>query len=123
MKQILIISGFISVGLGVLGMFIPLLPTTPFLLLAGVCFARSSQKAHHWLLNNRICGEYIRNYRQNRSIRLSHKISAVSLLWITIGYSVVFAPLHFTVKILLLIIAAAVSKHILGLNTYVPGKT
>jgi uncharacterized protein len=117
MKHVLIIVGFISVSLGVAGMFIPLLPTTPFLLLAGVCFARSSKRAHAWLLNNRLCGDYIRNYRHHRSIKLSHKISAVSLLWITIGYSVIFSPLHFIIKLLLLFIAAAVSKHILGLNT------
>jgi uncharacterized membrane protein YbaN (DUF454 family) len=116
-KQLLVISGSLSVALGLTGMFIPLLPTTPFLLLAGVCFAKSSKRAHTWLLTNRWCGEYIRNYQEKKGISLKHKILSLSLLWLTIGYSILFIAVYFWLKLLLFFIAAGVTYHILTMNT------
>jgi uncharacterized membrane protein YbaN (DUF454 family) len=65
-RILLIITGTLFVGLGIVGIFIPVLPTTPFLLLAAACYARSSRKFHEWLLNNRWFGDYIRNYLQGK---------------------------------------------------------
>jgi uncharacterized membrane protein YbaN (DUF454 family) len=87
MKIALNLIGGIAVLLALLGVFLPLLPTTPFLLLASACFARGSTRLHGWLLNNKLFGEYIRNYEQGRGIPLRGKIVALALLWASIGYS------------------------------------
>ena len=73
--------------LAILGVFLPLLPTTPFLLLASACFARGSTRLHGWLLNNRMFGKYISNYEQGRGIPLRGKVTALAMLWASIGYS------------------------------------
>jgi uncharacterized membrane protein YbaN (DUF454 family) len=87
MKLALNLIGGIAVVLAILGVFLPLLPTTPFLLLASACFARGSTRLHRWLLNNRVFGEYIRNYEQGRGIPLRGKVTALAMLWASIGYS------------------------------------
>ena len=73
--------------LAILGVFLPLLPTTPFLLLASACFARGSTRLHKWLLNNRVFGSYLRNYEQGRGIPLRGKVTALAMLWASIAYS------------------------------------
>jgi uncharacterized membrane protein YbaN (DUF454 family) len=108
----------ISTAIGIIGIFLPILPTTPFLLLAAYCFARSSHKFYIWLNTNRLCGEYISNYRERKGIKLKHKILTILFLWLTIGYSVIFFVAIIWVKILLLIIAIAVSIHLIRLKTF-----
>jgi len=66
----LIVVGTISTALGILGIFVPILPTTPFLLLAAACYSRSSQRFYDWLLNNKYFGNYIRNYLEKKGIPL-----------------------------------------------------
>ena len=117
LQIILVILGTLSVGLGIIGIFLPLLPTTPFLLLAAFLYARSSQRFYNWLLTNRWYGSYIRNYRERRGISLRIKIIAVSTLWITITCSALFAVKILWVRIILFLIAAAVSWHILSFKT------
>jgi uncharacterized membrane protein YbaN (DUF454 family) len=87
MKLTLNLIGAIAVVLALLGVFLPLLPTTPFLLLASACFARGSTRLHSWLLNNKLFGAYLRNYEQGRGIPLRGKVVALALLWASIGYS------------------------------------
>ncbi len=116
-KLLLSILGVISLSLGILGIFLPLLPTTPFLLLAAALFAKSSERLYNWLLNHKYFGPYIKNFREHRSIPLHIKIIAITLLWTTISYSALFiVPLLF-VKILLFAIAIAVSIYILSFKT------
>lgn len=113
----LVAGGTLSVALGVLGMFLPLLPTTPFLLLAAYCYARSSKKFHHWLMTNRWCGEYLRNYQEGRSITLKHKILTISLLWLSMSYSAIVVVSQWWVKVILFLIAAGVTVHLVRMKT------
>jgi len=87
-KPLLIILGSFFLGLGILGIFIPGLPTTPFLLLAAGCYFRSSDRLYKWLLNHYIFGRYIRNFRENRSISLHSKIISLVAMWLMISLSV-----------------------------------
>jgi len=116
-KPLFIIFGIIFTWLGIFGIFLPILPTTPFLLLAAACFARSSEKFYHQLLNNKYLGQYITDFREKRGVPLRVKIISVTLLWLTISYSAFFAVKILWVKILLFVIAICVSIHILSLKT------
>lgn len=81
MKPLYNVAGALAVLLGILGLFLPLLPTTPFLLLASWCFARGSSRLHRWLLSHRVFGEYLRNFEAGRGIPLKAKILATTMLW------------------------------------------
>ena len=116
-RALLLVGGTVCVALGILGIFLPVLPTTPFLLLAAACYARCSERAYHWLMTNRWCGEYIRNYREGNGVLLRHKLLAISLLWLMIGYAAFFAVRLLWVKILLLCIAAGVTVHLVMIRT------
>jgi len=116
-RILLIIAGTFFVGLGIVGIFVPVLPTTPFLLLAAACYARSSQRFYGWLLNNKWFGSYIRNYLERKGVPLRVKVVTVTLLWITIGSSVAFAVNILVVKLILILIAVGVSIHILSIRT------
>ncbi|TRX53421.1 YbaN family protein [Thalassomonas sp. M1454] len=77
-RVLLILLGFSFVALAALGAFLPVLPTTPFLLLAATCFAKSSKRCHQWLLNNKLFGPIIENWQLNRCIPAKAKILAIS---------------------------------------------
>jgi len=113
----LIVAGTISTALGILGIFVPILPTTPFLLLAAACYSRSSQRFYDWLLNNKYFGNYIRNYRERKAIPLKVKVLTLAVLWATIGCTVTFAVEILFVRVLLIMIAIGVSIHIFSLRT------
>ena len=112
-RHLIFIGGFISLILGIIGIAIPILPTTPFLLLASAAFAKSSEKFNKWLLNNKILGTYIKNYREGNGLPLKIKVLTLSLLWITILISTVFLMDLLWVVIILICIAIAVSIHII----------
>jgi len=116
-RRLLILAGTIFVGLAVLGVFLPLLPTTPLLLLAAACYARSSKRFSNWLLSNRLFGKTIKNYREGKGVSLKLKAWSILLLWITIGCSVAFAVHILAVRVVLIIIALGVTVHILSIRT------
>lgn len=87
-KALLVAAGSLCIVLAVLGVFLPLLPTTPFLLLASACYVRSSERLHGWLMGNRLLGGYIRNFRERRGIPLRGRVVTVVLLWLPLLYSV-----------------------------------
>lgn len=120
-RYFLIAAGWIFVGLGLVGAVLPLLPTTPFLLLAAACFARSSQRFYHWLHANRLFGDYLRRYRDGEGIPLRAKVISISLLWLTLTSSALFAlPSHWWhLRLGLVLIGLAVSVHILRIRTRV----
>ncbi|MDD5501872.1 MAG: YbaN family protein [Candidatus Thermoplasmatota archaeon] len=113
----MMLAGSVFLALGIVGIFIPLLPTTPFLLLAAACYARSSQKFYNWLINNRLLGNYVRNYREGNGIPVNVKIFTISLLWITIGCSALFAVDALFVRIILVLVAIGVTIHVLSVRT------
>ena len=111
-RRLLIGAGTLSTGLGIIGIFIPILPTTPFLLLAAACYMRSSERFYQWLINNRIFGAYVRNYIEGRGMPVRIKIFTILLLWLAIGLSITFAVQNIVVRIVLICIAIGVTAHI-----------
>ncbi len=103
--------------LGVVGIVIPILPTTPFLLLAAFCYFRGSERMYKWLLSNKWFGEYIKNYREGKGVPLKVKVLAISFLWVAISFSAIFVVDNIWIRIILLIIAIGVSIHIVTLKT------
>lgn len=118
MKLALNIIGCLAVLLGILGIFLPLLPTTPFLLLASACFARGSDRLHNWLLSHGTFGEYLRNFEEGRGIPARAKALALVMMWSSIGYAAWRTP-HWWVQVLLLVVAVSVSIYLLRLPTCV----
>ena len=112
-KALYFTGGTISLILGIIGIVLPILPTTPFLLLAAACYARSSEKFYNWLLNNRILGSFIRNYREGKGMPKKIKIFTISLLWITILLTSFIFVRTVWIRYVLIIIAIAVTIHII----------
>ena len=117
-KGIFVVAGTISLGLGALGVFLPVLPTTPFLLLSAAFYYKGSERMHRWLLNNKLFGNYIKNYKEGRGIALKAKAITLCLLWTTICYSAFFIVNVTALQIVLFVIAGGVSIHILTLPTF-----
>ncbi|MBX8605813.1 YbaN family protein [Pseudomonas cichorii] len=92
-RYLLVAVGWTSVGLGVIGIFLPVLPTTPFLLLAAACFARSSPRFYNWLVNHKRLGPWIRDYLAGNGIPLKGKVYAIGLMWVSISLSCYLVPL------------------------------
>jgi len=116
----LITLGMVSLVTGVVGIFLPLIPTTGPLLLAAVCFDRSSPRFHSWLMNNRYLGSYIRNYREGRGLPMMQKVCTIGLLWTTISISILFAVNAWWGRALLAAVAIGVTWHVATLPTYRP---
>ena len=118
-KVLLFIVGTFSLALGAIGIFLPILPTTPFLLLSAACYLRSSDRMHKWLLGSRWFGEYLKNYQEGRGIPLKTKLLAMSVMWGAIIYSTFFVLDEIlTAQVALLLIALGVSIHLVRLPTF-----
>ena len=117
MKIIFIISGSIALALGIMGIFMPLLPTTPFLLLAAALFFRSSPRLYEWLLNQKHLGPYIRNFREYKAIPLRAKIISVSMVWLTLLYCAYILHSQPWLSALMIALARAITWHILSYKT------
>lgn len=116
-KYFLIALGWCFVAMGIIGIFVPIWPTTIFFILAAWCFAKSSDKFYNWLINHPRFGKFIRDYREHRGMPLKAKIIAVTMVIVAIGSSVFFFTQTMWVRILLVGIAFGVSGYILSLNT------
>lgn len=116
MKYILIISGSISLFLGVVAAFVPLLPTTPFLILSLYCYLKSSKRLYEWLLGHRIFGRYLYNYVTYRAIEKKTKIYTIVFFWISLIVSMLLF-MNLYICILLTLIGIAVSIHVGSLKT------
>lgn len=117
MKYILTALGLVALGLGILGIFLPVLPTTPFLLLAAALFLRSSRSLYDWLLNHPKLGPYISNFMVHKSIPLKIKILSVSMVWITLLNCAVFVAEHWAFRLFFIALAVCITAHILSYKT------
>jgi uncharacterized membrane protein YbaN (DUF454 family) len=119
-RALLILAGTLCVALGILGIVLPVLPTTPFLLLAAVCYARSSRRFYHWLMTNRWFGRYVRRYQEGKGIPVKLKVLAILLLWLVSGYAIWFVATLWWVRLILCIVAIGVTIHLMAIKTSKP---
>lgn len=117
MKTLYIALGSVSLALGIVGIFLPLLPTTPFLLLAAALYFRGSPRLYAWLMNHPRLGPYIRRFREEKALPLRAKILSVSLMWITILHCTFFLIPLLWVKIVLWVVSAVTTAYILSFKT------
>lgn len=117
MKLLYTILGSISLALGIIGIFLPVLPTTPFLLLTATLYFRSSPKLYAWLIHHKKLGPYIQSFRENKALTLKTKMISIGLTWLTILYCVLFILSGPWLKTLLLLIASGVTIYILSFKT------
>jgi uncharacterized membrane protein YbaN (DUF454 family) len=117
-KGLFVVAGTVFLALGGLGVFLPILPTTPFLLLSAAFYYKGSERMHRWLLNNKWFGSYIKNYKEGRGISTKGKIFTLLLLWMTISFSGLFLVDVLAIQLILLVTAAAVSIHVAALPTF-----
>lgn len=115
-RHLLVAAGFVCVGIGVVGVIVPLLPTTPFLLLAAYCFLRGSPRWHAWLLGNRVFGRYIHDYLAYRAVPRRMKIGALAVLWVCLSVSAALVCIWY-VALILVTIGVVVTVHIVRLRT------
>ncbi|RCW66950.1 YbaN family protein [Saliterribacillus persicus] len=106
-----IIGGSLSIGIGLIGIVVPILPTTPLIILGGFCYGKSSPRLHNWLLENKYFGKYLKDYHQGKGVPLRIKLFAVTIVWTSMLFTLLVIPL-IAVKILMLLIATWVTYFI-----------
>lgn len=119
-KGLLIVVGWLSVGSGVVGLFLPLVPTVPFLLLAVACFARSSSKFHGWLVDHVYLGPLVRDYLNGGGIPRKAKVMAICMVWVSFPVSTIFFARAVWLKVLLIAIAFGITVYLVLLPTAKP---
>ncbi|WP_406666817.1 YbaN family protein [Gallaecimonas sp. GXIMD1310] len=107
MRIVFVLAGWLAVALGVLGIFLPVLPTTPFILLAAWCFAKGSPRWHQWLRDNRYFGQMVRDWERERGLRRRYRNRAVAMMLVTFAISIYLVPSN-GLRLMLLTIMAAV---------------
>ena len=115
MKALVFALGWISVVLGVIGIFLPVLPTTPFLLLAAACFVRTSPRFYHWLISHPRLGKYVIYYLDGKGIPLKAKIYTLAIMWTTLLTTAFILVPRTTVQVILPMIGIGTSIYILQL--------
>jgi uncharacterized membrane protein YbaN (DUF454 family) len=116
-RTLFVICGTIALGIGIIGVFVPILPTTPFLLLAAVCYLKGSRRLYKALLCNRFFGKYIRNYLEGKGMPLRVKIWTLSLLWVTLILTAIFATDNWIFRLILALVLIGVTIHIWKIKT------
>ncbi len=117
-KGFYVVLGTIALAIGFIGIFLPVIPTTPLVLLAAACYMRGSKRLHGWLLESKWFGETIRTYQSGQGLRKATKVRAIGLMWIVITISAVFYVDSLPVRVVMLVTAILVTRYLLGLPTY-----
>ena len=117
MRLFLTLMGLISLGLGILGAFLPVLPTTPLLLLSAALFLRGNEKLYDWLMNHPKLGTYISNFTKHKAIPLRVKVVSITFLWLTLLNCAIFVADHIALRLFFLVLAVTVTVHILSYRT------
>jgi uncharacterized membrane protein YbaN (DUF454 family) len=112
-----VVAGTISLAVGVVGVVVPVLPTTPFLLIAAACYLRGSKRMYNWMVANRYLGGYLRDYLEGKGISIRAKAASILLLWTLIVLSAAFATSDTVVRVVLIAVAIGVTLHLLTLKT------
>lgn len=115
-RPLLIAAGVLLVAIGTIGLFVPLLPTTIFLILAAGCFGKSSPGAYRWLTTNRLFGPMLRDYHEGRGATLKTKVFSIAFLWAGLAVAIWFVP-NLWVDAVLVAIGAGVTVHLVRLRT------
>lgn len=118
-KGFYVVLGTLALALGFIGIFLPVIPTTPLVLLAAACYMRGSERLHGWLLASKWFGETIRTYQSGQGLRKATKVKAIGLMWIVITISAVFYVEILPVRVMMFGTAILVTRYLLGLPTYV----
>jgi len=119
-RRLFVVAGTVALIIGVIGIVIPVLPTTPFLFLAAICYMRGSQRLYNALLRNRFAGNYIRNYLEGKGMSLKMKIWTLSLLWAAIILTSALATDSLIIRIILAAVLIGVTIHIFKIKTIRP---
>lgn len=117
LRFILIAIGWFSIAAGIVGIFLPIMPTVPFLLLAAVCFSKSSVRFHTWLVEHEQLGPLVRDFLVSGAVPLKAKVAALTMIWISFPLSAFFLVEVFWLKVLLISAATAVTLYLLYLPT------
>ena len=120
MHIILTILGLLALGMGILGIFLPVLPTTPFLLLASALFLRSNRRLYTCLMEHPKLGPYIKNFLVHKSIPMKVKVGSISVIWLTLLNCAIFVAEHWALRLMFIVIATGVTIHILSFKTLKP---
>ena len=120
-RALYIVAGFVFVGLGALGVVLPVMPTTIFVILAAGCFAKSSPRFERWLIRNRTFGPFLINYRTKAGITMRHKVVTIIWLWTGLITSAVLVSLWWVRFGILPAVGIGVTWHVLAIKTREPG--
>jgi uncharacterized membrane protein YbaN (DUF454 family) len=116
-KGIYFIIGTLALAAGIVGAFLPVIPTTPFILLSAWCFFRSSSKIYQWVISNETFGPTIENFQKGKGITVNTKIRAVVMMWLTISISVYFFIRNMYIIAFVYLIAIGVTVYLYKLPT------
>jgi uncharacterized membrane protein YbaN (DUF454 family) len=116
LRAALLIAGSLCLAIGIVGVVVPVLPTTPFLILAAVCYSRSSNRCYGWLVTNRVFGRYLDDYLHGRGVSWKVKAGALVFLWVVITVTAVLFAQMLWLRLLLFAIAVGVTAHVVMLK-------
>ena len=117
MRSIYIIVGTIALVIGAIGLFLPVIPTTPLVILAAACYYRGSDRLHNWILSSRWFGETVKNYQEGRGLTRDTKVRAISMMWAMILISAWFFVNNLFVRVAIICVAIGVTVYLVRLPT------
>ncbi len=111
-KSLWFAAGTLFLTIGIVGVALPILPTTPFLLLAAVCYLRGSKRMYDWMMTNKVFGRYLRDYYEGRGMSSKVKLGTITFLWVAISITAIFFTDELWLRMLLMTVAVVVSAHV-----------